>query len=138
MTNERRVRVTPTDDNVQSSMLQQYYALLHSLSNFEIPTGTFAFTYRSLRPYAHDNWLQITYLLVIIHPFTILLEVDFSERCFLFDANTFPSSLGYREANYRFLLVEDRVLTLGSKLVNSRPLQSIVIKGENCPRASAR
>jgi len=120
-------------------MLQHCYALLHSLSIFEMPTGTFAFKYRGIRLSDHTFTIircRYTYLLIIIHPFTVL-EIDFCERRSLFDANTFPSSLGYREANYRFLLVEDRLLTLGSKLVNSRPLQSIVMKGDNCPLASA-
>jgi hypothetical protein len=76
-------------------MLQRRYALLHSLSIFEMPTGTFAFTYRGV---LSDHTFRMircryAYLLVIIHPFTIL-ELDFCERRPLFDANTFPSSLG--------------------------------------------
>ena len=120
-------------------MLQHRYALLHSLSILEMPTGIFAFTYRGGLLSDHRFMIircRYTYLLVIIHPFAIL-ELEICERRFCFNANTFPLSLRYREANYRFILVEDRLLTLGSKLVNSRPLQSIVTKGEN-PMVSAR
>ena len=57
--NENIDQGSSTDDNVQSTMLQYGYALLHLLSKLEMPTGTFAFTCAHLRPYVHDNLLQI-------------------------------------------------------------------------------
>ncbi len=63
---------------------------------FEIPTGTFALTYRGVLFSDYTFVIvrcEYTYLFVIIHPFTIF-ELDFCERRSLFNAITFPSTLG--------------------------------------------
>jgi len=67
------------------------YALLHSLSISEIPTGSFVLT--STLDEIKLTWPSVrTYLLVVIHPFTII-ELDLSERRSRFAAYAFPDTL---------------------------------------------
>lgn len=81
-----------------------------------------------------------THTLVIIYPFKFAtVEIDFGEGCFRLDTHALPDPL---ENESKLLKAHGRregaeLPTRGLKLVNSRPLQSTVMKGANCPFASA-
>lgn len=79
-----------------------------------------------------------THLFVIIHPFAAL-ELNLSERRSTLNSHAIPDPLednGVKlETPWR--QQTNGLRTLGSKLVNSRPLHSMVMKGWNCPFASA-
>ena len=88
----------------------------------------------------HD-FSRCSHLLVIIHPFAIrALELDLSERRSTLDSHALPDPLEDKGVNFEGSGRQqqtDGLPTLGSKLVNSRPLHSIMMKGRNCPLASA-